>query len=188
MDCETSMKWQELILHGRQLLLFPDRKQARLDWSVSYADVRVLRVACENGKVLELPDAVDAGEMLDDPRVFVIEGRRIDHVCLIGGAQTYSISSLGGIEKTGRLFREDSLTEYWTTLLCEKQDDLLIIYESGVLILDDLFHVRFHQKKMINDVLINVGKNSLTFVRDHETEWSMDLPDVLSSGQQSEVF
>ncbi|MBA5871845.1 MAG: hypothetical protein GDA68_17905 [Nitrospira sp. CR2.1] len=181
------MKWQELILRGRQLLLFPDLKQARLHWSYSCADVRVLHVSCENGNVLELPDAVDAGEMLDDPRVFVLEGRRIDHVCLIGGAQTYSISSIGGIEKSERLFRENRFTEYWNTLLFDRQDDLLIVYESGVLILDDLFRVRFHQKKMINDVLSNVGKNRLTFVRDHETEWSMDLPDVRSEGEQHEV-
>lgn len=181
------MKWQELILRGQQFLQFPDRTQARLDWCHGNADVPVLRASFENEKVLDLPNAVDVSEMLDAPRVFVIEGRRSDHVCLIGGPQAYSISNVGGIERTERLFREDRLAEYWSTLLFNRQEDLLVVYESGVLVLDDLFRVQLHHRKMVNDVLSNLGKSRISFVRDHETQWFMDLPDVKSKEDQPKI-
>ena len=181
------MNWQALILRGKEVLRFPDGKEAQLNWSYGPADAPVLRVSFEGDRLLELPDAVDVSQALDDPRVFVIEGRRADHVFLFGGKQIYSIGSVGGIERTLRLFREDDLTEYWDTLLFDRQDTLLVVYESGVLVLDDLFHVRFHQKKLINDVLANLEKNRLMFVRDHETEWYLDLSGGTAEEERSRI-
>ena len=110
------MNWQALTLRGKEVLRCPDGKEAQLNWSYGPADVPVLRVSFEGDTLLELPDAVDVSQTLDDPRVFLIEGRRADHVFLFGGKQTYSIGSVGGIERKLRLFREDDLTEYWDTL------------------------------------------------------------------------
>ena len=110
------MNWQALTLRGKEVLRFPDGKEAQLNRSYGPADVPVLRVSFEGDTLLELPDAVDVSQTLDDPRVFLIEGRRADHVFLFGGKQTYSIGSVGGIERKLRLFREDDLTEYWDTL------------------------------------------------------------------------
>ena len=91
------------------------------------------------------------------------------------------------ILEDGRLFGEyltnrvSDLTEYWETQFTQINDGLIVIYETGVLALDQLLEVRWHTRKYINDFFASMANGSLNFLRDHDLEWSMQISDGIPS-------
>jgi hypothetical protein len=52
-----------------------------------------------------------------------------------------------------------------------------MIYEGGVLAMDENLQVRWQKKKFFNDVFLALEADRLKFVQDGETQWSMRADD-----------
>jgi hypothetical protein len=63
----------------------------------------------------------------------------------------------------------------------DHDDRMCLIYEGGVLALDDTFTELWHVRKFFNDELVSVEKQALRFCRDHEQQWFLRLADGYSS-------
>jgi hypothetical protein len=132
-----------------------------------------LRIRFENGGIVELLSVVDVSERLRAPRVVVIEGTPHDSFVLFGGSKFYTVTQRGKVQRETSLFREVQMAEYWTTEFVEYGRGLLLIYEAGVLALDENLHVRWHAKKFFNDAFVALEGDSLKFIQDGETPWRM---------------
>ena len=166
------MKHQELILRDKHSLVFQDGVVMHL--RVHQGD---LEVRFDSGKVLMLRNVIDRSETLEDLRVFVVEGRLPRTLLLLGGRQTYLISSQGYAAEQIALVREDGDEEYWSLNIFHGVKESVVLYEGGILVLDDLLAVRFHQKKLFNDKLIEMDERRLKFQRNESIEWYFNLDD-----------
>lgn len=174
------MKYRELILRGKQSLQFQDGTLAKLDVQ-PVGDDYILRIYFESGTVLTLFQAVDISERSEDPILYAIEGQSVDLVLLLGGREAYCISSEATIVAKITLFRKMGEEEYWTTIVVSQDTVTIVIYEGGILLIDSLFRVRFHEKKLFNDRLVAIEKDRLRFVRDDSLEWDFSLTDGTAS-------
>ncbi len=129
------------------------------------------------GAHAELSAAVDVSERLLNPRVFVIEGASPDTFLLFGGEKLYWVSTTGVVRSEFATFREWGNEEYWVTEIVQQKAAIVIIYESGVLMIDEALQVRWHQPKYFNDNLVAVAGNALQFRRDGKDEWLIRLED-----------
>jgi hypothetical protein len=63
------------------------------------------------------------------------------------------------------------------------QDALIVIYESGVLMIDEALQVLWHQSKYFNDDFVAIEGRALKFSRDGQEEWLIRLEDGSVSPQ-----
>ena len=136
-----------------------------------------LALRFDTGAHTELRAAVDVSERLSNPRVFVIEGTSSDTFLLFGGERLYWVSTTGEVRSEFATFRKWGDEEYWVTEIIQRQGAIVIIYELGVLMIDEALQVRWHQPKYLNDDLIAVAGDALKFSRDGEEEWLIRLED-----------
>jgi len=73
------------------------------------------------------------------------------------------------------LFRKSGEEEYWTTSILEQPREQIIIYEAGVLVIDEHLQVIMHNPKLLNDFFVGLEDRALRFMRDHENEWVMPV-------------
>jgi hypothetical protein len=142
------MEWTEIELAGIRPLHFKGRRvgtaERRDAWD-SRIDSLMLRF--DTGAHAELRAAVDVSERLANPRVFVIEGTSPDTFLLFGGERMYLVSTNGEVKSEFATFREWGYEEYWVTDIIQQQAAIVIIYESGVLMIDEALQVRWHKFK-----------------------------------------
>jgi hypothetical protein len=53
----------------------------------------------------------------------------------------------------------------------------ILIYEAGVLLIDDSLAVVWHKPKLLNDEFVAIEGAARKFVRDHDFSWLMLLKD-----------
>ena len=172
------MEWTEIELTGVRPLHFKGKRigtAERRDASGSRVDSLALRF--DTGAHAELRAAVDVSEHLSNPRVFIIEGTSPDTFLLFGGERMYWLSTSGEVKSEFVTFREWGDEEYWVTDIIQHQRAIVIIYELGVLMIDEALRVRWHQPKYFNDDLVTVEGDALKFSRDGEEEWFIRLED-----------
>jgi hypothetical protein len=167
------MKWSEITLDHVQPLRFGEREIATIEQRQIVRGITTLIIEFGRDQCLKLEDVVDTTEELDFPRVFVIEGSVGDAFVLFGGERVYWLSKGGSVKNEYQLFRKSGDDEYWATQLLEQENGLLIIYEAGVLAIDEALRVLWHKPKFYNDVFAGFVGTRLKFLRDHETEWLM---------------
>ena len=144
----------ELTLAGREMeLRFRSEVIAVLEQRNLFGKNDGLRIRFKLAGSLDLPAAIDVSERLPCPRLFIIEGGPDDRFLTFGGEKLYWISHDGSILNELSLYRHYQDAEYWETKFITRSQDLVIIYEAGVLILDPDLHVVFHKKKFLNDFL-----------------------------------
>ena len=49
------------------------------------------------------------------------------------------------------------------------------VYEAGVSVIDEDLTIRCHRAKYFNDFFVALDGDSILLLRDHETEWRMQL-------------
>src|SRR5262245_40370271 len=174
------MKVVEIALSGRQTLQFHGRTIATMEVCDCNALINCLALHFSNGSELVLPAAVDVSEQLDRPRIFLFEGTDRNMFMVFGGEKTYWITTEGRVKDVYPLFREKGYEEYWTTRIIESGDRLVIIYESGVLLIDASLRVCWHVRKYFNDEFVGSEGGLLKFVVE-DTEWTMRLDDGSTS-------
>lgn len=178
------MDWSEVELTGIQPLHFKGRRigtaERRAAWG-SRVDSLALRF--DTGVDVELRAAVDVSERLSAPRIYVIEGTSPDTFLLFGGEKLYWVSMDGQVKSELATFRECGDEEYWVTEIIQRQDAIVIVYESGVLMIDEALQVRWSQIKYLNDDLVAIEGNALKFSRDGAEEWILRLEDGSISPQ-----
>ena len=144
----------------------------RIDY---YDRTNGLRIVTKDGHQVDLPSAVDISERLEAPRVFVIEGADPNRFFILGGETGFWVSiDVTQIARL-KLFREAGTEEYWETSILEQPQVLIIIYEAGVVVIDERLQVLMHREKLFNDFFVAIEDNALKFVRDHDAEWLMPL-------------
>jgi hypothetical protein len=130
---------------------------------------------------LHLFAVVDISERLDRPRVFYAESAATKSILFFGGERVYRVSCTGQIEWSLTLIRQVSDAEYWSMQIVDHSDRMYLIYEGGVLALDDAFTKLWHVTKLFNDELVSAEKQALRFCRDHDQQWFLRLMDGYSS-------
>jgi hypothetical protein len=172
------MEWTEVELTGVQPLHFKGKRIGTVERRDAWGSrVDSLALRFDTGALAELRAAVDVSEQLSNPRVFIIEGTSPDTFLLFGGERLYWVSANGEVKSEFATFREWGSEEYWVTDIIPQQDALVIIYESGVLMIGEALQVRWHQSKYFNDDLVAVEGRALKFSRDGQEEWIIRLED-----------
>jgi hypothetical protein len=181
------MEWIEVELTGVEPLHFKGRRigtaERRDAWG-SRIDSLALRF--DTGAHAELRAAVDVSELLSNPRIFVIEGTSLDTFLLFGGERMYWVSANEAVKSELATFRASGSEEYWVTEIIRHQDALIVIYESGVLMIDEALQVLWHQSKYFNDDFVAMEGRALKFSRDGQEEWLIRLEDGSVSPQDLE--
>ncbi len=177
------MKVTEITLKGTEPLELRDDKIATIEREGCQGRDDCLSMRFGNGTELELAAAVDVSEQLKYPRVFSIEGSRDDTLLLFGGEKVYWIKAGGKITAELALFRRWTESEYWTSKIVEHGQMTILIYEAGVLVIDDSLRVVWHKPKLLNDEFISIEGGALKFLRDRVV-WLMLLRDGSSSSLQ----
>jgi hypothetical protein len=170
------MRVTEITLASRSPLLFEGKEIGTLECCRSREGDSSLRLRFDERTLLELP-AVDHSERLDYPRVFVIAGKPSDTLVLFGGEQVYWLSTEGKLRKIFKTFRSSDTEEYWETQIIERSRDVVIVYEAGILVIDENLAITCHKQKLFNDFFVSIEGDSIKFLRDQETEWQMQLAD-----------
>jgi hypothetical protein len=174
------MKWIELIVSSPTSLVFPDGIEAGITYYyqvVRSEEYSHAVISIPGTSEIDLLDAVDDGQTVEEPRIHAVFGERPNEVFLFGGPYAYRLSSAGEIQETVELYRNRELEEYWYTDLLTTELGIVVIYEKGCLLLDDELRVRWHVEKYINDFFDRIADNRLEFVLDGEERWSLSLVD-----------
>ncbi len=169
------MKITEIAIIGVVPLYFQRRQIGSVEARACAGRIDCLGIRLECGAVLELQAALDISERLRMPRIFVIEGKPNETFAIFGGERIYWVSTAGKIEKDFQTFRAYADAEYWETKLIERPRDAVLIYEAGVSVIDEDLRIRCHKAKFINDFFVAIEGDSITLLRDHDTEWRMQL-------------
>ncbi len=97
---------------------------------------------------------------------------------LFGGETAYWLKMDGNILRQCSTFRRAGEEEYWKTTLLEWDNSVVVIYEAGVMAVDELLQVRWHTPKLLNDCFVNQMARILSS-RETKTQfglsaWSME--------------
>jgi hypothetical protein len=171
------MKWTEITLYGKELLSFEGRQVAMVERQQDGSRINALVIHFNTGIHVELRAAVDVSEQLPYPRIFVIESDLRDKFMLVGGEVAYWLTPDGSVQAELSLYRKWGEEEYWTTSMLEDEKGIIVIYEAGVLAIDDALQVRWHSPKLLNDNFSGMEHDTLKFDRDGDTTWFMRLDD-----------
>jgi hypothetical protein len=165
----------QIELESTKQLVFRGKEIATIERRDCDDRTDCLDIRFASGRGLTLSSAVDISEQLDCPRIFVIEGTRDDLLVLFGGKTAYWLTIDGRIKEQSSLFRRWSEAEYWTTEVVNYKDELILIYEAGVMVINDLLQITLHRRKLLNDFFAGLDGQMLKFRRDHDDEWLMPL-------------
>ena len=176
------MKIIEIAIIGVVPVYFQGRRIGSVEARKCAGKIDCLGIRLECGVFLELPAAVDISEQLETPRIFVIEGKPNETFVLFGGERIYWISTGGRVEKDFQTFRTAPYTEYWGTKIIERPRDVVLIYEAGVLVMDEDLRIGCNKAKFFNDFFVAIEGDWITLLRDHDTEWRMQLVEGSDSG------
>lgn len=133
-------------------------------------------VQLSTGSQIELPESADNGETTEAPRVHVIKGNPSDQVFLFGGEIAYRLHSDGRVLESLVTYRHRDLDEFWDTkILLLEEEILIVIYETGVIAINQDLQVQWHVHKLVNDFFSHIEGKQLMFLRDHEERKMIDL-------------
>jgi len=172
------MKWTELALNGTERLQFGGKHIGSVQRQAAAKRTNDLAVYFEGGPRLDLAEAADVSQSLENPRLFIIEGTLTDTFVTFGGEKAYWLTTAGALKSELPLFREAGLEEYWTTQFLQEPNGLIIVYESGILAIDLDLALRWHNHKFLNDHFVRLDQDALIFFRDEENqgkEWFVRL-------------
>ncbi len=171
------MKWTEIALRGVQPLEFGGKRVGTVERRETADRIDGLAICFGAGPCVELRAAVDVSEQIECPRVFVIEAAHRDTFLLLGGEKAYWLTSDGAVKAEFPLFRKWGEEEFWTMQILDHGSGVLVIYEAGVIAIDEALQVRWHKPKLLNDQFMALEGNVLKFARDHDAEWFVRLED-----------
>ena len=169
------MKITEIEISGVVPLYFRGKQIGSIEARMCVGRMDCLGIQLECGVFLELPAAMDVSEQIGVPRITVIEGKPAETFVIFGGERIYWISTAGKVEKYFQTYRAYDFTEYWVATVIERPGDAVLIYEAGVTVIDEDLNIRCHKEKYFNDFFVSLDGNSILLLRDHETEWRMQL-------------
>ncbi len=175
------ISWMRLHLAGSATLTFPNGTSASVELrqlatplESRPSETAVLRFA--DGTSLELSESVDSSPNYDEPWLLVVSGIPRDKVLLFGGEISYVVSSEGTIVHRVSTFRNRRNSEFWRTeAVSLDDDDLLIVYEVGALLVGPNLEVRWQVEKALIDFYDRREGSELIFLRDHEVPFAVNL-------------
>lgn len=151
--------WKTVVLAGPQELLFGDYEPIvveRVD-----AESLDLRVTFLDGRQKMLQGAVDTDERFLDPRITIFTGTDSAEMLLFGGPQAYRLRSDGKI--VDRIATLRDLEDYECgSLEVVLHDNLaVIVYEVGILVIDDRLTPRWLRRKYMGRGNIEIADGLL---------------------------
>lgn len=177
------MKITEIAVIDVVPLYFQRREIGSVEARTCVGRIDCLGIRLKCGVFLELPAAMDISERLRTARIFVLEGKPNETFVIFGGERISWISTAGKVERDFQTFRTYAEAEYWETKIIERPSDAVLIYEAGVSVIDEDLRIRCHKPKFFNDFFVAIEGDSITLLRDHDTEWRMQLVDANDSKQ-----
>jgi hypothetical protein len=144
-----AITWTSMPLDEPQELQFPDGQEIMID--CRDADFDHLGVRFSFGLDRVLPQAVDADERLEWPRVTVFTGNNPSEMFFFGGPIAYRLRSDGEI--VPRVETHRNLAEYECGRLdvLRYQNLAVIVYEIGILAIDDGLRPRWLKRKYMGE-------------------------------------
>ena len=173
------MRVAEIQLIRREPLSFKGRALATVEQQLGDDGIdQGLVMRFDSGPELLLPGAIDTSEERSAPRILVIEGTPENAFIIMGGEKIYRLTTSGKFRVLDSLFlRADRDEEYWTIDTIYRNEGIIIVYETGVLRIDEALEVRWHKRKFVNDFFIGLREDFLVLSRDDGPEWSIRLTD-----------
>lgn len=114
-----------------------------------------LRLTSSSGSQIELKNAVDNSQCLDNPRVFLIYSDLVkDNVIIFGGKIVYWISVVSfRTYKSWELDRTYQDVEYWNSEIISVKFGLLVVDEAGFFLINDQLDLVWYRGKYYNEQL-----------------------------------
>ncbi len=171
------MKVTQLILNDRGTIYFRDGGAAEAE-RVSLVNGRSdgLRITFPLGARLELPNAVDVSEQIDEPRIHYVVARHIDKIFIFGGKVAYWIDQKANLVNELPTHRTLGDEKYWSiTPLLWREGEAIFVYEGGVLAIDKNLELRWHIRKNYSDLLGETSRDWITLVRNQEECYDLSL-------------
>jgi hypothetical protein len=100
---------------------------------------------------------------------------------LFGGETAYWIKMDGSLLRQCSTYRRAGEEEYWETAIFEWGQSIVIVYEAGVMAVDESLRIRWHTPKLFNDFFVSQEDACLIFSRDQFITWTMSLTDGKAS-------
>ena len=136
-----------------------------------------LCVALSKGKNVRLPDVLDTSAFALEPTVTVITGLPGAGMFLFGGESAYRVGCDGSEVQKEETHRESRDGEYWDLNPVPCEHGVLLVYEAGVLLVNEQLQVVWHRKKFYNDRFDGLDGDVLNFLRDEADHWSISARD-----------
>ena len=130
-------------------------------------------VASSRAKHIELIGAVDDGETVDTPRVFILYGRPADRLMLLGGYFAHVIDREVEVHSRVPLNRGPETEEYWAMVLRVTDAGIIVIYENGVMLITEDLSLKWHIHKFINDFFVQFDGDDLLFFNELSGNWRL---------------
>jgi hypothetical protein len=133
-------------------------------------------VVQKSGLELILFDAVDDGQTVNSPTLAVILGEPLNVIRTFGGQNSYKISSsLEILEKT-TILRHRDYEEYWTAQFMETNFGIVVVYESGIMLINRKLDIVWHQSKYFNES-VKLSGSELNIVEDSGKSYYIRISD-----------
>jgi len=142
-----------------------ERREGRDDW---------LRLVFSDGTIEMLPGAVDITEQLLYPRILTIRGSHSDIMAIVGGENVFKLQR-NKATLAAHLFRDVSYLEYWAISALDLGLSTLLIYESGLALVDDLISVVWQHPKTFDERFEGVLDGKAIISTDDNTKYLIDL-------------
>lgn len=130
-----------------------------------YLEIRV------NGVAHHLPEVVDTSQGPREHRVWLLMSDRDESVAIFGGLIAYWLDSSHQLASKEKLFREASDEEYWELKAVLLPRGALVVYEGGVMLLEESLKVRWHIRKRYNDSVELVENGCVHFLSETGERW-----------------
>jgi len=151
------MKWKEIVLDRKGTVDFLNGERIEVEYLQRGPRSSTPQTGGKRGwaslvgsaarTALELVGAVDDGETVDKPHLFVLYGGFLHKLMLLGGYFGYVIDSELRLHSKVPLKRIPETEEYWATVLLCTDYGVVVVYENGVMLIAEDLSVKWHVAK-----------------------------------------
>lgn len=136
----------------------------KLNFAFNNSDI----ILSYSDKVITLSNALNNGETTDTNYFYLFYNDDINAIFIFGGPLAYIISLENANTVSIKTERTIDLAEYWMEEIIFISKLICIIYESGVLVLSENFHLIKNEFKYIDERLNFISHNQISLIDDND--------------------
>lgn len=131
------------------------------------------------GKEFDFPsnfdEFVNDGRTTEHPIIDIVIYENINIFCTVGGCYSYIFNLEDSSVRKIELFRERRDSEYWYSKYELTEFGLLIIYEGGILLLNEMLNQEWHISKYYNEYVTQIKDDKIYLEIEDEASRSIPL-------------